>query len=412
MFDPKSLLITPADLPGNRRAASEPTIPPGDPAQQAAGGRQGERGRPANHQRTWHEVPWRTIVASAAVVLGTYVAVAVVLASIRIISWVVISGFFALVLAPAVRRVQARMGGRRGVATGLVVMVTVVAVVGMLVLFIMPIRSQAVSIATDLPGAVQDAADGRGAVGDLVDRLGLVDYVQAHERELQDTADRLTGSQVDMAQRALGWVITVVTILLITILMLSQSMAIGRTALELVPHRRRDPVRRAANHAARAVSGYMIGNLLISAIAGVSALVFMLSIGVPNALVLALLVAVTDLIPLVGATIGAAICTLAAFLDEPRAGIIAIVFFVVFQQVENYLIYPAVMSRTVNVNPLVVLLSVLAGVELFGILGAVLAVPISGALQVAVREARRELSRQHLVLPPNLDLEGPLGDDA
>lgn len=395
MLDPRSLIITPADLPSNQPASSDA---PSDSGGTRLGG---------HVPGSWRDVPWRTILASVIVVLATVAVVYVVLATVRIITWVVVAGFFAVVLSPAVRRVQRRLGGRRGLATTLVVLLTLAVALGSIALFVMPIRTQLVAIATDLPGTVQDAANGRGAVGTLVDRLGLVGYVHDHERELQNAADRMTGSPFELAQRAAGWIITVVTVILLTILMLSQSAALGRGAIEVVPFRYRESVRRAASDAADAVSGYMIGNLLISLIAGVTAFVFLLIVGVPNALVLSLLVAFTDLLPLVGATIGAAVCTIAAASYEPRAGLIALAFFVVYQQVENNAIYPAVMSRRVKVNPLVVLVSVLAGVELFGIVGAMLAVPVSGAVQVAVKAARHEFGRDRLVLPTNYDSPPP-----
>jgi predicted PurR-regulated permease PerM len=392
VLDPRSLLITPADLPANHR--------PGTPEAPA----DGAEGRPASRAPgSWKDVPWRTILASVFVVLATIILVAVVMAAIRIITWVIVAGFFAVVLSPAVRRLEARLGGRRALATTVVVTTALAVTIGFLALFIVPIRSQLVAIVTDLPGTVQDAANGRGAVGTLVDRLGLVGYVQDHQRELEDAGDRLTGSPFELAQRAMGWIITLVTVILLTILMLSQSASLGRGAIGLVPFRHRESVRRAAADAADAVSGYMIGNLLISLIAGTTAFIFLVIVGVPNALVLALLVAFTDLLPLIGATIGAAVCTIAAASYEPRTGLIALAFFVIYQQVENYAIYPSVMSRRVKVNPLVVLVSVLAGVELFGILGALLAVPVSGALLVTVKAARQEFSRDRLVLPTSFD---------
>jgi predicted PurR-regulated permease PerM len=173
----------------------------------------------------------------------------------------------------------------------------------------------------------------------------------------------------------------------------------GKAITGLIPVRRRTSVRRIATEAAAAVSGYVIGNLLVSLVAGVAAFVCLVSLGVPSPVVLALFVAFADLIPLVGATLGAAVSVLAAFLYSPTAGVVSLIFFVVYQQVENGLIYPWIMARKVNVNPLVVLLSVLVGVELFGILGALLAVPASGALQVIIKAARQEHQREHLVLP-------------
>lgn len=362
--------------------------------------------------RSWSDVPWRTILAAVGIVVATYLLLLVLLAAARIIMWTAVAGFLAIVLAPLVNRVERRLGGRRALATGVVVMSTLAVLVGILALFIMPVRTQLVAIITDLPGTVHDAANGRGPVGHLVKQLHLENYVKDNEDTLARAADRLSGSSMQVAERAANAVFAFVTILLITSLFLIQSGAIGRTALGLLPYRRRVSAQRIAGDAAAAVSGYVIGNLIISLIAGVAAFVFLLALGVPSPVVLALFVAVADLIPLVGATVGAAVCVIAAFLQSPTAGIIAIVFFVIYQQIENGILYPWIMARKVRVNPLVILLSVLLAVELFGMVGALLAVPVSGALQVIVIAVRRERGRQQLVLPDGFDADELAEPDA
>ncbi|HEY7626619.1 MAG TPA: AI-2E family transporter [Ilumatobacteraceae bacterium] len=362
--------------------------------------------------RSWSDVPWRTILATVGVVVVTYLLLLVLLAATRIIMWTAIAGFLAIVLAPLVNRVDRRLGGRRALATGVVVLSTLAILVGTLALFIMPVRTQLVDIITDLPGTVHDAANGRGPVGHLVQQLHLDNYVKDNEDTLARAADRLSGSSMQVAERAANALFAFVTILLITSLFLVQSGAIGRTALGLLPYRRRASAQRVAGDAAAAVSGYVIGNLIISLIAGVAAFVCLLALGVPSPVVLALFVAVADLIPLVGATLGAAVCVIAAFLHSPTAGIVTLVFFVLYQQIENGILYPWIMARKVRVNPLVILLSVLLAVELFGIVGALLAVPVSGALQVIVIAVRRERSRQQLVLPDGFDADDLAGRDA
>lgn len=354
-------------------------------------------------ERTWAAVPWRTIVGTVAVVGAAIAAVTLLQAAGRIIVWVVIAGFFAIVLAPLVRRVQGRLGDRRALATGIVVFSTLAVMLGVIALFIVPVRTQLIAIISDLPGAVHDAADGKGPIGNLVEKLNIESYVQENEQKLSNAADRLQDSSFEAAQTVLSVVLAFITITLLTFLFLSQASAMGRTAIGLVPMRRRSSVKRIAVDAAGAVSGYVIGNLLISLVAGSAAFVCLVSLGVPSPVVLALFVAFADLIPLVGATIGAVVCAVAAYLHSPTAGLIALIFFVIYQQVENGVIYPWVMARKVNVNPLMVLLSVLVGVELFGILGALLAVPVSGALQVIVKAARQEHSHEQFVLPDNMD---------
>jgi predicted PurR-regulated permease PerM len=134
----------------------------------------------------------------------------------------------------------------------------------------------------------------------------------------------------------------------------------------------------------RTVGGYVTGNLLISVIAGVGTAIVLVIMGVPFAVALGLIVAILDLIPLAGATIAAIIVGLVAFLHSIPAGIVVVVFFIVYQQIENHVLQPIVYGRTVQLSPLVVLISVLIGAELAGVLGALGAIPVAGALQVLI----------------------------
>ncbi len=356
----------------------------------------------ADEPGSWSAVPWRSIAGAVGVVLATYLTILVVLATARILTWVLIAGFFAIVLAPLVSIVQKRVRGRRTLATAIVVFSTLLTMVGLVVLFVLPVRTQLAAILTDLPGTVRKAADGRGPVGRIVQQLHVESYVKDNEAELTRAADRLTSSSFDTAKTVLSAAFAFITITLITFLFLTQSGAMARTVRGLIPRREHAKVNRVASDAAAAVSGYMIGNLLISAIAGAAAFVCLVALGVPSPVVLALWVAFADLLPLVGATLGASVCVLAAYLHSPTAGLISLIFFVVYQQVENGVIYPWLMARKVKVNPLSVLLSVLLAVELFGIVGALLAVPVSGAFQVVVKATRQNFPRDQLLLPDSM----------
>ena len=350
-------------------------------------------------RKVWSDVPWRTIVATVLVVLATYIAVETILVTVRIIAWIIVAGFFAIVLSPGVRKVQDHVGGKRGLATGIVVFATLGGAVGVLAVFLLPVRTQLIAILTDLPGTINDAADGNGAVGKIVTKLHLSNYVKGHEAELKQAASKLSGSSYNIVTTALSAVIAFVTITVITFLFLSQAESLGKTAMSVVPHRHRDSVKRTAVDAASAISGYMTGNLLISLIAGTTSFICLLVLGVPSAFVIALWVAFADLIPLVGAILGAAVGVLAAFLQGTTQGIVTLIFFVIYQQVENSVLYPAIMSRKVKVNPLVVLLSVLLAVEIFGFIGALLAVPFSGAMQVVFKAIKVERQHERLIVP-------------
>ena len=128
----------------------------------------------------------------------------------------------------------------------------------------------------------------------------------------------------------------------------------------------------------------MTGNLTISLIAGIVSTIVLLILGVPYAVALGLLVAILDLIPLAGATIAAILVTTVAFLDSTTSGIIILVFFVVYQQIENHILQPVVYGRTVQLSPLAVLIAVLIGAELAGVIGALAAIPVAGTIQVVL----------------------------
>lgn len=358
----------------------------------------------------WNDVPWRTILATIGLVgVAVLLLVAVYIAS-RVVIWITVAGFFAVVLARPVGWLQGRYHLRRGPAIGLVVGATLGMFVGLVALFVLPVRTQLVTVLTDLPGTVQQAAAGQGPVGRVVSRLHLEQLVKDNQESLTRAADSVQGSFPSIIQQAVQMLVVFVTIAVMTCLMLSQSNALSRTATRSLPMRHRAWIADVARDAARAVSGYMIGNLIISLCAGVAAFAILMILGVPSPVVLALWVAFADLIPLVGATLGAIVAVIAAFLVSPTAGVIAIVFFVLYQQFENSVLQIVIMARTVRVNPLVVLLSVLVGVELVGIVGALLAVPAAGAISVVVKELwkhRPESGDQLIVVTA-----GPATDEA
>ena len=343
----------------------------------------------APEHRPWSDVPWRTIIGSIGVVALAALSALLLYIASRIVILIVIAGFFAVVLGRPVAWTQKRFKLRRGAAIGAVMVLFVVTLGGLLALFIMPVRTQLVATITDLPGTVQEAAKGRGSVGHLVAKLRLENLVRDNQTTLSRAAKSVQESLPALVRSAIQTTLSTVTVILMTCLMLSQSDAIGRNATKAVPIRHREWVSRVSVDAAKAVSGYMIGNLIISLCAGVAAFVCLIALGVKSAAVLALWVALADLIPLVGATIGASAAVIAAFFVSPTAGIVAFVYFVLYQQFENSVLQIQVMSRTVRVNPLIVLLSVLLGVELFGVIGALLAVPFAGALSVVVKELWR-----------------------
>jgi predicted PurR-regulated permease PerM len=327
------------------------------------------------------------VIGSAAVTYLGY-KLAIKLSSVLIL--LVVALFFAVVLAPAVDVVQRRGHVRRGVATLLVFLVGLGLLVAMLYSFIRPLAEQATQFANDLPAQVEKARDGEGPVGDLVRRYDLEDYVQKNQDRLRESLTSLGAPALDIARSVFNGLFAAVTVMVLTILMLLQGPVLASAGLKLVPEERRAQVQRVAGDSARAVAGYVFGNLLISAIAGTATWIVLAILGVPYAGVIGLFVAFADLIPLVGATLGAIPTVALALLHSQTAGIVMLIFYIVYQQFENHVLQVTIMARTVRVNPLTVLISVLVGVELLGFLGALLAIPAAGVIQVVVRDVYDE----------------------
>ena len=331
------------------------------------------------------QVPWRTIFASVAVVGSALLAFELIQHTARIIAWLVVAGFFAVVLAPAVDWVQQHAHLRRGLATGAVFGSVLALVVLMLWAFITPIANQVDQFVDELPTYVEEARNGEGPIGDLVEKYDLDEKIEENQDKIQEWVSGAGTPALNIVRGVFNTIIAAVTIIALTILLLLRGPKLTAGALRLVREPHRERVRLVAADASKAVSGYMLGNFLISVVAGVSTYIVLRILGVPYPEVLALWVAFADLIPLVGATLGAIPTVGLAFLHSVAAGVIALVFYIVYQQFENHVLQVAVMSKTVDVDPLTVLISVLVGVELFGFLGALLAIPFAGILQVIVR---------------------------
>ena len=247
---------------------------------------------------------------------------------------------------------------------------------------------QAQKFADDLPRLVDDARAGKGTVGHLVKRYKIDDWVKRNQSTIQDAAKNLRNPAINFIVNLFNTAVAVITIGMLTLLMLIQGPSMSAGSLSLVPVSHRERTRNVARQAAKAISGYMFGNLVISVIAGVASYVFLRIAGVPYPEVLALWVAFTDLIPLVGATLGAVGVASVAFLHSVPAGATTVIFFIVYQQFENQVLQVTVMSKTVRVPALAVLVSALVGVELLGLLGALFAIPVAGVIQVVWSDQR------------------------
>ena len=324
----------------------------------------------------------QTILMVVGILIAVAIALEVVWIARHVIAWIFIALFLALALNPAVDRLEQRMG-RRGAATTIVYLAALAALVGIGFLFIPTVVNQVNDFAHKVPDYLDDITKGRGRLGFLQTKYHLVD--KARDALEEGGASKLFGfsdTALALARGVVTTVVAAITIAFMTFFMLLEGPRWAQRFLGLLPTRSRTRWESVGRDIYRTVGGYVTGNLLISFIAGALTTVVLLILGVPFAVALGLIVAILDLIPLAGATIAAIIVGTVGFIHSITAGIIVIVFFIVYQQVENHLLQPLVYGRTVQLSPLAVLVSILIGAELAGVLGALGAIPVAGALQV------------------------------
>lgn len=331
-------------------------------------------------------VPVRTILATIALVLATFVGLLVVRELAKIISWLVVAAFLAILATPVVDFLHHKVGFRRGLATLTVFVVGFAVISALLFTFVRPLISQVGNFADALPKFIEDAQEGRGRLGELVQRYNVESFVEDNQDRLRESVRDLGANSLSLLSSVANTVFAVMTILVLSFLMISQGPDLTQGALGLVSPANRLRVRRVSADCAKACTGYMAGALFICTVAGSTTFIFLTILGVPFNGVLGLWVGFAALIPLVGATLGAIPTVLVAFLHSTPTGIATVIFYIAYQQIENNFLQPTVMSRTVKLNPLAVLVAVLVGVELFGILGALLAIPLAGATQVIARD--------------------------
>jgi predicted PurR-regulated permease PerM len=338
----------------------------------------GRPGRPLNRRS-----PFRIGFAGALGVGTAYLLYQAVVSARSVLVLVIVAAFLAIGLNPIVSRLE-RTGMRRGAAVAIVF----VALLAFFALFgyavLPPVITQVANFVEALPTYVRDL-QGNPTIKDLDGRFGVLqklnDYVTTG-----DFGTRIAGNVVSVTQQIAGLVLKALTILILTLYFLSSFNAIKHTAYRLVPRSRRARVSLIGDEILGRVGGYVAGAVVVALIAGVTSLIWVSALGVPYPLALALIVTLTDVIPLIGATIGAVVVTAVAFFVSLPVGIATGIFFLVYQQLENYLVYPRVMSRSVDVNPAAAIVGALIGGTLLGFVGALLAVPATAAIQLILRE--------------------------
>ncbi|MDQ3285127.1 MAG: AI-2E family transporter [Actinomycetota bacterium] len=338
---------------------------------------------------------------TAAVVLGAFF----LLWQVRtFIGWFVIALFLAAVLNPAVNWLQSRHRlMKRPLAIGLTYLGVLVALLLVVGIFVPVLVDQIngfikfVSTAANAPEGPTEYIKGlakENGLGGLFQRFS--DQLDELRKQLGGVLQNLLSSSGQIAISVAGMIAALATVLTLTFFLLLGGERYVSACAGLFPEPHRPLVRRLLSKSAGAISGYVTGNLAISVICGVTTFVVLLILGMPYAAPLALLVAVLDLIPLVGATLGGALLVVVGLFVEPWKAVVLLVYIVVYQQVEGSVLQPLVYSKAVQLNGLMVLVALLIGGQLLGIPGALLAIPVAEIIRILVTEllAYRRTARE------------------
>jgi predicted PurR-regulated permease PerM len=354
------------------------------------------------------------VLQVAGVLLGLAIALWIVYVARQTLTWVFVALFLTLALAPAVNALQAHGVKRRGAATAIVFLLGFLALAAIGALLIPPLVDQVSGFANAAPGYVHDLTKGRGPLGFLETKYHVVEKVR--QAASGGGATKLAGGAsavLSLTRSVVTAVVGFVTILFLALFMLLEGPTWWDRGLGMLPPASRPRWRNVGHQIGQTVSGYVTGNLLISLIAGTLSAIVLVVMGVPFPLALGLLVAVLDLIPLAGATLAGILLAVVGFLTSVTAGIVLIVFFTLYQQLENHVLQPLVYGRTVQLSPLVVLISILVASEVAGVLGALAAIPVAGTLQILLldwlRHRRREASDEPEDQPAALAAEATGG---
>jgi predicted PurR-regulated permease PerM len=297
---------------------------------------------------------------------------------------IVVSWFIAAGLDPLVRALE-----RRGLKRSMAVVVVIVGVLGVVALFVFAlapvIADQVRAIGSNAPDWLSRLQHNH-RIRELDDQYGFIEKLQSFVTN-GDFAGRVFGGVLGVGLAVLNALFNTFIIVVLTLYFLGSFETIKNAAYSLAPASRRERVSKLGDRIVESIGGYVSGAFIIALCAGLSSLILLLVIGMSQyAVALAFVVMVTDVIPMIGATIGAVIVTAICFSNSVQTAVIAGIFYIAYQQFENYVIYPRVMSRSVEIPGVLTVIAALVGASLMGVVGALLAIPTAAAVPMLVRE--------------------------
>jgi predicted PurR-regulated permease PerM len=350
------------------------------------------------------DVSPRAVLRIVLIVLGVLLAAYVVYLLRRPIAWIVIATFLAVAMSGPVNTLEQWM--RRGLAIALSYIGLLLVPVLLALIIVPPIVTGGNNLAREAPSYARDVrnfVERNRTLRKLENDYGVVSKLEAEAQKLPGKLGGAAGTLRDLGVSVVNSIFAGVSILVLSIFLVKDGRGWVHRVLRFQPPDRAARLESALGRIATAVRNYVGGALVQATVAGVTTFIVLTILGVPFAAPLSVLVALFDLIPLVGATVAAIVVGIVTlFSDFPTDTIVWAIWAIVYQQVENSLIQPQIQRRAVDLHPFLVLASVLFGSTLFGIAGALLAIPFAASVQIAVGEwwQFRQAARLHAAPEP------------
>ena len=350
------------------------------------------------------DVTSRVILRVVLIVVGVGLALYLVYLLRKPLTWIVIAAFIAVAISGPINRLSRHM--RRGFAVLIAYLCLFAIPVGLGAIIVPPIVNGANDLADKAPeyaAQAQDFVNKNKRLRKIEKDYGVISQLEDQAKKLPGKLGGAAGTLKDVGIGIVNSIFAAVTIVILSVFMAANGRRWVSRAIAFQPDERVERLERAVDRIASAVGSYVGGAVAQATIAGVTAYIVMRILGIPFAGPLAVLVGFADLIPLVGATIAAVLVAIVTlFADFPIDTIIWVIWAIAYQQIENAVIQPQIQRRALDINPFIVLVSVLFGSTLFGVLGALLAIPIAASLQIAVTEwwQFRQAGRAELATDP------------
>jgi predicted PurR-regulated permease PerM len=308
--------------------------------------------------------------------------------SLHTLTLIGVAIFLSLALNAPVRwlanHLPGKRRGSRGLATGISIVIVLVVLASFLAAIVPPLVRQTTSFVKAAPHLIEEVRDQRSGLGKFIRSHHLEGQVDKFSKQLSNRLDNVSSSAVSTLSAIGSSIFATLTVIVLTVMMLAEGPRWRRIFEQFIPDHHSVRVQHLAHDMHRVIQGYVNGQVLLAAIAAALIVPMLFILGISYPLALMVIVFICGLIPMVGHTIGAVIVTTIALFHSIPSAIIILAYYILYQQIENYVVQPRIQANSTNMSPLLVFTAVILGVNFGGLLGGLVAIPVMGCIRIAV----------------------------